>query len=134
MKESSPGPSSMPGFFNGAKFALAECTLAEQEAAPHPDLQVLHAAQTLLRGMDPAVIAQQTGDSGYDLLQNLAEARIALLKGDYTAAAQSLGKTGGFFAEPNRDPYELQQYRRVKERLAAASSRGSERVEVGKSR
>ncbi len=118
MKESGPGPNSMPGFFNGATFALAECGVAEQEAAAHPDPQALHVTQALLKAVDPAAIAQQTGDSGYDSLQNLAEARVALLQGDYLAAAQSVAKTDAFFGEPGRDPYELQQYQRVKERLA----------------
>ncbi len=116
--EAGPGPNSMPGYYNGARFALAECMLAEQEATSQPNRASLQAVLALLHQVDAAVIAQQTGDRGYDALVDLAEARVALLEHNRQDAAQAITRAGDFFTHPDIDPYELRQYHKVKEQLA----------------
>ena len=118
MREAGPGPAYMPGFYNGAKFAVAECMLSEQESAAHSNAEALKAARALLEQVDAALIAQQTGDKGYDALVDLAQARIALLQHDTAAVARDVARADAFFTQPGTDPFELQQYRRVRKRLA----------------
>ena len=121
VRESGPGPTSMPGFYNGAKFVVAECILGEQEASGKSNAEALKAAESLLKQVDPNIIAQQTGESSYAAFVELSNARIALLRNDYDAAAQNVAKVNEFFAKPGNDPYEVQQYRRIRDRLTSAT-------------
>jgi serine/threonine protein kinase/DNA-binding winged helix-turn-helix (wHTH) protein len=117
MDEAGPGTNFMPGYFNSAKFAVAECMLAQQEAGSHPSRASLQTVRTLLSQVDADAIAKQTGDRGYDALVELAEARVAELEHDRQAASQKLSKVSTFFAQPHVDPYELRQYSRLRARL-----------------
>jgi non-specific serine/threonine protein kinase len=122
LSEAGPGKNYMPGYYNGARFAMAECIVSEQEAAAHPDAGHLRVADALLNRVDASVIAQQTGDRGYDALVELARARIALLEHNIPAAGRDIEATDNFFRHPDSDPYELQQYRRVNEQIARGTS------------
>jgi len=117
--EAGPGPNSMPAFFNGAKFIQAECMLGEQESSRKVNSRTVENAELLLKQVDTDLIARQAGEPAYAAFVTLGKARVAMLRQDFSAAADHVSKVQVFFAKPGNDPYELQQYRRVKARLTA---------------
>jgi serine/threonine protein kinase len=122
LRQTGPGPNFMPGYVNASRFIVAECLVDEQELSPKPNSQVLATAESLLKQVDPNVIAQQTGDTGYAAFVEVTSARVALLQHDYARAALELDRAAPYFTQPGSDPYELQQYRRLKDRVAPTSA------------
>ena len=130
LHEVGPGPESMPGYYNGARFILAECTLGEQEISAKKSPAQLALADSLLKQVDTGIVAQETGGSVYVEFVTLAKARIALLRRDYRLAASTVASLDSYFAQPGKDPYELAQYRRVKASLAETDLSAKLRAQV----
>jgi serine/threonine protein kinase/DNA-binding winged helix-turn-helix (wHTH) protein len=116
------GSNAMPAFNQSSKFVLAECFVGEQETSIRKNAQELTEAARLLNQVDPKMIAQQTGDTGYVSFVALTSARINLLQHDLIHAAQDITRVGTYFSEPGSDPYESREYRRVKAALDVASA------------
>lgn len=123
MRETGPGPLSQPMFFEGSHFIVAECLIAREETAssgsraknaPGP----LAEAERILQRINYDAIKESQADTSHERAGQVALARLALLRHDYTQAGRYVAKAEPYFSKRDADPYERKALQVVKMKLA----------------
>jgi len=96
------------GLTGGSADSLAECLIRENK---------LDEAERLLGGIDPKAVAQLTGDVDWAANLALAEAEIALRRGDIITAKQKLQPAIPAFSRPDAEPYQKRRLQELRSRM-----------------
>jgi hypothetical protein len=112
MRQSGPGPSSQPMFFNGSMFTLAECLIGRQEAN-HRSPRDLDEARALLDRVDIRAMSETSDETAYEGARDVALARLASLQGSPEAAKHYADLAEPFLTRADADPYERRALGRI---------------------
>jgi DNA-binding winged helix-turn-helix (wHTH) protein len=96
---------------NAVDFTWANCLILSNrlgEAAP------------LLAGIKPAAVAQLAGDPDWGANLDIAEAQIALAKGQTALARERLASAAGAMRKPAAEPYQVRLYQKLRTRAGLA--------------
>ncbi|WP_293375517.1 winged helix-turn-helix domain-containing protein [Phenylobacterium sp.] len=79
----------------------------------------VEAGAARLAGIDRKGVAQLTGDPDWGANLDLANAQIAVARGDKAAARQALDAAAPAFSKPTAEAYQVRAYRLLREKLAS---------------
>jgi serine/threonine protein kinase len=120
VRESSAPETKQPIFVNLGKFAIAECLLSQEEAQPDRAAPTaLREADDVLKGIDIPVVTQTAGLATFPGDFNVAEARLALLRGQIGVAKDFANKAAPIENKPGADPYEKKALAKIEASLAS---------------
>ena len=118
IQESAGPPSPQPLFANFSHFVIAECLIAQDGSSGRA--ADLDEADRQLRSVDVALVTQGNGLSGFPGRFNMAEARLAFLRGERESARQYADKAEPFVSKPDADPYEKRALTTLRSALSSA--------------
>ncbi len=118
IRESSPEATNQPEFVSMAKFIIAESLLMEAETSGPHRARLVKEADELLKTVDIGIISSVPGLGDFAATMEVAQARLALLKGDKAGAKQHAAKAEPTFEKAGADPYEKKVLERVKQELS----------------
>ncbi len=118
IRESSPEATNQPGFVNTATFTIAESLLTEAETPGPHRARLVNRAEELLKTIDVARVSNISGLGDFAGTMEVAQARLALLKGDKQGAKQHAARAEPILEKAGADPYEKRVLARVKQELS----------------
>jgi hypothetical protein len=122
VQENSAPRASQPFFVNLGNFAVAECELSQQESQPgRSDPTALQEADRLLKNIDIPLVAHTGGMATFPGDFNVAQARLALLRGQASQAKDYADKAAPIEHRPDADPFEKKALDKVEAALARHS-------------
>jgi ATP/maltotriose-dependent transcriptional regulator MalT len=114
VQESSAPGAAQPLFVNLGYFAIAECLISQQEARPdHAAPTALREADVQLTRIDFPLLAHAAGVATFPGDFNVAEARLALLRGQIGVAKDFADKAAPFESRPDADLFEKKALAKV---------------------